>query len=108
MDKYDIKYITEKKVSSIGSESNTKINNKDIKLVVNENSDLEDLLSDGYLPVVIKNNSDGIYRYDEKFIIEYKKDDTFTNFPPNLYFFHYTTFYVFKQQKGALSAPVIP
>ena len=33
-------------------------------------------MSDGYLPVVIKNNSDGIYRYDEKFIIEYKKDDT--------------------------------
>ncbi len=76
LDEHNIKYITEKKISTIGELSDTIIENKeDIKLNINIDSDLYlDRISDGYLDYSIINNNESItYGYGETFSIEVKK-----------------------------------
>ncbi len=85
LDKYDINYITEKKISTIGELSSINVeNSSDVELLIDYN-EYNDLISDGYLPYYFKNNSENdTYFYGNPFFIEIKQgNDWYELLPPN-------------------------
>ncbi len=93
LDKFNINYMSEKRISSLGEISNIDIleDYANIEFIINyDNDDYLDLISDGYLPYTLKNNSDGVvYGYDESFIIEKEQNgEWYELVPPNSFHFN--------------------